>query len=123
MGELHFRTFTSIIDTPPTVLTFQVYHITLLLRNKGLFGCVCKIYFLFLKIKNTKNLFEEENFVFSMFSKIIFFIIIKMCFYYFFHYSNNRLFFMFYFSSFCVFLTVFYVSTNVNSIQLPHPYP
>ena len=72
MGELHFRTFTSIIDTPPTVLTFQVYHITLLLRNKGLFGGVFNICFLFLKIKNIKNLFEEESFVFSIFSKITF---------------------------------------------------
>ena len=45
---------------------------------------VFKNYFLFLKTKNTKNLFEKGNmflfFVFSVFSKTTFFIRLKICF-------------------------------------------
>ena len=83
--------------------------------------------FLFLKTKNTKNLFGERDaflfFVFSIFSKTTFLIIIKKCFYCFFTIQIIYCFFVFSLPSFCVFLAVFYVSTKVSSTQPPHPHP
>ena len=85
------------------------------MKNKGMFGCC----FLFLKIKNTKSMFEERGvflfFVFLVFSKIIFLNNKKM-FLLFFYYSNNRLFFIFYFPSFCISLTTFCIFTKVSFI-------
>ena len=78
---------------------------------------------MFLKIKNTKNLFGEGGvflfFVFSVFLKTIFFRIIKR----YFSLFKNRLFFVFCFPSFCIFLDDFCVFIKVNSIQPPYPHP
>ena len=96
-------------------------------RNRGnLRAClvtVFKNYFLFLKTKNTKNMFGEGDvflfFVFFVFSKTTFLRTIKRCF----HCSKNRLFSVLFLPSFCVFLTSFCVSTKVSSTKPPHPHP
>ena len=73
--------------------------------------------FLFLQIKNLKNLFGEGGvflfFVFFVFSKTIFFITIKRCFHYFFTVKRIDdfscfLFLFFVFSFFLCFLVVFW---------------
>ena len=99
-------------------------------RNTNLRDCLVPIFnncFLFLKTKNTKNLFGEGG-VFLFFCV---FCVLKNHFFYnnknifsiFFYCSNNRLFFLFYLPSFCVFLTVFCIFTKMSSTQPPHSHP